>query len=62
MNCIKLLKQIKECNFKVYRGIDINTNDMYMVYEWTIALEKNRIFESKKLEMCVNEVSLKNFI
>lgn len=55
VNCIKLIKQAKQNSFKIYRAIDSNTNDICLVYEWTICLEKNKIFENKKLETCISE-------
>ena len=55
VNCIKLIKEIKDYNFKAYRAIDSNTNDICVVYEWAICLEKNKIFESKKLDNCLIE-------
>lgn len=53
---MKLVKQIKEYNFKVYRGIDLNTSDVCLVYEWSLSLEKNKIYEAKKYEFCLTEV------
>ena len=55
VNCIKLIKEIKQYNFKVYRAIDSITNDICLVYEWSICLEKNKIVESKKLDNCIIE-------
>lgn len=57
VNCIKSVKHSKQYNFKVYRGINTNNHDMCMVYEWVLSLERNKIFEPKKVDICVNEVS-----
>jgi serine/threonine protein kinase len=39
----------------VYRGIDTNSHDICLVYEWKLLLEKNKIFEVKKLDTCLSE-------
>ena len=57
INCIKLLKHDSENSLTLYRGIDINSNEIYNVYECRISLEKNRIIEKKKLEQCETEVN-----
>lgn len=56
INCIKLISYNEENCLTVYRGVDVNTNEIYSVYEWKYVLEKNKIFEKKKLELCQAEV------
>lgn len=61
INCIKLLGYYSENSLSIYRGIEVNTNEIYDIYEWKICLEKNKIFEKKKLEQCQTEVKYKLF-
>ena len=58
INCNKLLNYNEENRLTVYRGVDINTNEIYNVYEWKYVLEKNKIFEKKKLDICLAEVNI----
>ena len=62
VNCVKLVNYEAENALSVYTGVEMNTNDIFSVYEWRYTLEKNKIFEQKKLELCQAEVSyfLKN--
>ena len=61
VNCVKLVNCEAENALSVYTGVEMNTNDIFSVYEWRYTLEKNKIFEQKKLELCQAEVSsLKN--
>jgi hypothetical protein len=56
IKCIKHMRHDSDYSFNVYRGIDINLNQIFDVYEYKISLEKNGIFEKKKLESCQAEV------
>lgn len=57
INCIKMINYIPELSFTVYRGIDAGkTQQIYTIYEWKLNLEKNKIFEKKKLDTCHNEM------
>jgi tRNA A-37 threonylcarbamoyl transferase component Bud32 len=56
INCIKLLNHNPEFSFSVYRGIEMNTQQIFTVYEWKLSLEKNKIFEKKKLDACNTEM------
>ena len=62
IKCIKLLRHLNENSFSAYLGIDLVSNDLLNVYEWRICLEKNRVFDEKKLEMCESEVIYFNTI
>jgi hypothetical protein len=57
VNCVKLVSYEAENALSVYTGVEMNTNDIFSVYEWRYTLEKNKIFEQKKLELCQAEVS-----
>ena len=56
VNCIRLMSFHEEHALTVYRGVDVNSNEIYGVYEWRYVLEKNKIFEKKKLDICQAEV------
>ena len=56
INCIKLEHLDTENSLKVYRGIEINTNEMFNVYEWQICLETGGVFDEKKLALCNEEM------
>ncbi len=58
INCVKLLKHVAGNSFAIYRGIDSRTSDIYNVYEYKISLERNTIYDSKKLETCEAEVDI----
>jgi hypothetical protein len=53
VNCVKSIRYNKDYAFRAYRAIDLQTNDMYHVYEWTISLEKNKIYEKSKFDTCL---------
>ncbi len=53
VNCVKKLRHNKDYAFRAYRAIDLQTNDMYHVYEWSISLEKNKIYEKAKFDTCL---------
>lgn len=57
IKCIKLLRHINENSFSAYLGIDLALNELINVYEWRICLERNRVFDEKKLEICLTEVN-----
>lgn len=56
VNCTKLVDFDAENSLYLYRGVDASTNEMLDVYEWRICLEKNNIYDKKKLEMCTSRV------
>ncbi len=58
IKCIKHIKRDNDNSFDIYRGIEINLNQIFNVYEYRIRLDKNGIFEKKKLEYCQIEVSM----
>lgn len=57
VKCFKLIRTESEHSFSIYRGIETNSNEFFNIYEWKICLEKNKIFEPKKLDMCLTEMS-----
>ena len=57
INCIKLLRYEQENSFSSYMAIDLDTNQMFTVYQWQVSLERNKVFEEKKFEMCETEVN-----
>ena len=60
INCVKLLKHDSDNSFKIYRGIETSTSEIFNVYEYRISLERNKIYDKKKLEICETEVKQKN--
>ena len=56
INCIRLVHFDAENSLKVYRGIEINTSEMFNVYEWQICLETGGVFDEKKMAMCNEEM------
>ena len=57
VNCIRLLSYNEENSLTTYRGVDVNSNEIYSIYEWKYVLEKNKIYEKKKYDICLLEVS-----
>jgi len=55
--CIKIVSSFEENAMTVYRAVDVNTKQIYTVYEWKFLLEKNKIYEKKKLETCQSEMN-----
>jgi hypothetical protein len=56
IKCIKLLQNNEKNSFKVYLGIDLTSDELFYIYEWRVLLEKNKIYDEKKLEICKLEV------
>jgi hypothetical protein len=56
VKCIELLRKIDEHSFSAYLGIETASFEMMNVYEWRISLEKDKIFDQKKLNDCEIEV------
>ena len=57
IKCIKHLRRIEENSFNAYLGIELSSNELFNVYEWRISLEKNKIFDQKRLETCEIEMT-----
>ncbi len=55
--CIKIVDSFEENAMTIYRAVDVNTKQIYTVYEWKFLLERNRIFEKKKLDICQSEMN-----
>lgn len=56
IKCFKLVRTDPEHSFCIYRGIETETSEIFSIYEWKICLEKNKIFEQKKLDLCHSEM------
>jgi translation initiation factor 2-alpha kinase 4 len=56
INCNKLVSFNEKQLVTVYRGVDVNTNEIYSVHEWRYLLEKNKIYEENKLAICQAEM------
>ena len=57
VKCIELLRKLDEHSFSAYLAIEMASYEMMNVYEWRISLEKEKIFDQKKLIDCQVEVS-----
>lgn len=57
VNCDSLIDFEIENSLRIYRGIELSSNEILLVYEWKISLEKNSIYEKKKLDFCLARVN-----
>jgi hypothetical protein len=53
INCTKVLRVDAAKSLSVYRGVEVNTNELFEIYEWKIALDA---YENKKWDLCVAKV------
>lgn len=61
VHCTRLINLEADKSLKMYRGIGAKSSELFDVYEWRICLEKNNVYDKKKLEICLSKVGVTVF-
>ena len=56
--CYRLLDIDISNSLNAYLGFEDEGYELVKIYEWKIPLEKNKIYEKKRYELCLNKVCL----